>query len=274
MGEATALREKEAAAFAAESADQKANIDALSRAIPAIEKGMAGSFLQTDGGRALRKLAQTDSDKLSMDDRDVLMAFLEQKQGYAPASGEIVGILKQMKEDMEKDLAEMISTEESAKSAYDQLMAAKQKEKAASTSAIEDKTGRKGDAAVSLAELKNDLKETREGLAEDKDFLANLDKNCALKTKEWEAYQKTMAQEQLALADTIKLLNDDDALELFKKTVPSAGASSFVQIDESSEDVKDQAWQVLQDAQEGRQSRSLNLDFISLALRGKQAGFG
>merc|ERR1719478_1160878 len=139
----------------------------------------------------------------------------------------------------------MIANEEAAKSAYEQLMAAKEKEKAANTKAIEDKTGRKGDDAVSLAEMKNDLKETQQGLADDKDFLANLDKNCALKRKEWEAYQKTMAQEQLALADTIRLLNDDDALELFKKTVPSAGASSFIEVDITSEDVKDQAWQLL-----------------------------
>ena len=37
---ATALREKEHAAFAAEQAESKSNIDALARAIPAIEKGM------------------------------------------------------------------------------------------------------------------------------------------------------------------------------------------------------------------------------------------
>ena len=36
-------------------------------------------------------------------------------------------------------------------------------------------------------------------------------------------------QELLALADTIKVLNDDDALELFKTILPS-GASSFLQI--------------------------------------------
>ena len=35
--------------------------------------------------------------------------------------------------------------------------------------------------------------------------------------------------ELIASADTIKVLNDDDALELFKKTLPSA-ASSFLQI--------------------------------------------
>merc|ERR1719321_1490120 len=44
---ATALREKEAAAFAKESGDLKTNLDALSKAIPAIEKGMGSAFLQT-----------------------------------------------------------------------------------------------------------------------------------------------------------------------------------------------------------------------------------
>merc|ERR1719379_300572 len=47
IAKATALREKEASAFAGESSMLKSNIDALSQAIPAIEKGMAGAFLQT-----------------------------------------------------------------------------------------------------------------------------------------------------------------------------------------------------------------------------------
>merc|ERR1719502_1585197 len=107
-------------------------------------------------------------------------------------------------------------------------MAAKGKEVAAATKAIEEKTTRLGETAVKIAEAKHDLEDTSEGLAEDKKFLADLQKNCALKTKEWEAYKKTMAMEQAALADTIKLLNDDDALDLFKKTLPSA--SAFMQV--------------------------------------------
>merc|ERR1719183_2076443 len=39
---------------------------------------------------------------------------------------------------------------------------------------------------------------------------------------------KLRSEELLALADTVKVLNDDDALELFKKTLP--GASSFLQL--------------------------------------------
>merc|ERR1719323_932153 len=45
--EATAIREKEAAAFAAEKADYEANIGAMTKAIAALSKGMAGSFVQT-----------------------------------------------------------------------------------------------------------------------------------------------------------------------------------------------------------------------------------
>jgi len=48
IAQATAIREKEAAAFAKTKADAEANIGALSKAIPAIEKGMGGAFLQTN----------------------------------------------------------------------------------------------------------------------------------------------------------------------------------------------------------------------------------
>merc|ERR1719379_2419844 len=47
--ESTEMRKKEEKAFAAESSEAKANIDALAKAIPAIEKGMGKDlFLQTD----------------------------------------------------------------------------------------------------------------------------------------------------------------------------------------------------------------------------------
>ena len=40
----------------------------------------------------------------------------------------------------------------------------------------------------------------------------------------------------LALEHTIKMLNDDDALELFKKTLP--GASAFLQVQVSAQEVR------------------------------------
>merc|ERR1719446_900422 len=130
-----------------------------------------GGFLQTNAASAIKELSITMD--MSAVDREMLASFLSNKAGYAPAGGEIVGILKTMHD--EKN-----------------------------------------------AEMVNDLEDTKEDLAESKKFLADLDVNCANKKKEWAAYQKMQGEELLALADTIKVLNDDDALELFKKTLPSA----------------------------------------------------
>merc|ERR1719171_713932 len=54
IGKAQGVREKEASAFAKESGEDKSNLEALKKAIAAIEKGMAGSFLQTNSAAVLR----------------------------------------------------------------------------------------------------------------------------------------------------------------------------------------------------------------------------
>jgi hypothetical protein len=69
MAKATAIREKEAAAFAKEQSEDKANIEALIKATKAIEKGMAGGFLQTTSAAVLRRL--TMSTDISNTDRDL-----------------------------------------------------------------------------------------------------------------------------------------------------------------------------------------------------------
>merc|ERR1719171_1322581 len=205
--------------------------------------------------------------EMTTTDRDLLSSFLVGKnsQGYAPASGEILGILKQMKDTMAKDLAEVLAAEETAKQDFEELVAAKEKEIASATKAIEEKTKRTGEVAVEIVNLKEDLDDTTESLGEDKKFLADLEKNCDTKTKEYELVVATRKQELAALADTIKILNDDDALELFKKTLPSP---SLLQIQTTATEVRQKALRMLQGAK-----RSVGIDLISLALRGKKVNF-
>merc|ERR1719410_1411026 len=145
-----------------------------------------------------------------------------------------------MKDTMEKNLAEVTAAEEEAIKNYDALMAAKMKE---------------------------DLDDTQKALAEDKKFLAELEKGCATKQAEWDERCKIRADELLAIADTIKILNDDDALELFKKTLPSP---SFLQTKTTSASMRKRALAVLQAAQ--AHSRRPELDFIALALRERNHG--
>merc|ERR550537_1026452 len=199
-------------------------------------------------------------------DREELTSFLSNGQGYAPASGQITGILKQMTDTMNKDLAEATANEETAIKAYNDLMAAKEKEVNALTKAIEEKMVRLGKLQVEIVEMKEDLDDTGKGLLEDKKFLADLKKNCATKGEEHAANMKLRSEELLALADTIKILNDDDALELFKKTLP--GAASLLQLQVTRADQQRQALAAI------RANRRPELNFIALALQGKKVDFG
>jgi|EP00427_Karlodinium_veneficum_P016869 septal ring factor EnvC (AmiA/AmiB activator) len=270
VAEATSLREKEAAAYAKVKADSEANIGALSKAIPAIEKGMGGSFLQTSDASVLRRLSV--SAEMIPADREILASFLSEGDNYAPKSGEILGILKQLKDEMVKDFEEATTAEEAAIADFESLVAAKKKEIDALTKEIESKTMRVGELAVKLAEVENEIEDLKEQLAEDKKFLADLDKNCELKKAEWAEYKKMEAMEMVALADTIKVLNDDDALELFKKTLPSA-ASSFLQMKVTSGAMRQQAARVLKSLRTGAQKNDPRLDLIEMAMRGGKIGF-
>merc|ERR1712151_1328668 len=116
--------------------------------------------------------------------REELTSFLSSGSEYAPQSGQIVGILKQMTDTMNKDLAEATAAEQAAIKAYEELMAAKTKEVDALTKAIEEKMVRLGDLQVEIVEMKEDLDDTSKALIKDKKFLADLGKNCALKAKE------------------------------------------------------------------------------------------
>merc|ERR1719238_2081910 len=79
---------------------------------------------------------------------------------------------------------------------------------------------------------------------------------------------KLRSEELLALADTIKILNDDDALELFKKTLP--GASSLLQLQVTRADQQRQALAAIRANRRGHPE----LNFIALALEGKKVDFG
>jgi len=268
MAEATALREKENAAFKTVESETSTNIAGLEKAIAAIEKGAGGAFLQTTAATTVKQLAMNSQKMMDADRQDVL-SFLSGSSDYAPASGEITGILKTMLDEMSVDLSDAQAEESKAVSDYEALMAAKKKEIDALSAMIEQKLTRVGDLGVEIQEMKNDLGDTADGLADDAKFLEDLDKNCAIKQKLFDENVKYRTEELAALADTIKMLNDDDALELFKKTLPGASAS-FMQVTVSSQAMRSRALSMIKEVNDRRPA----LDFIALALHGKKIGFG
>merc|ERR1719443_2684260 len=127
---------------------------------------------------------------------------------------------------------------------------------------------RAGEIGIELVNIKEDLEDTQEQLAEDKKFLADLEKTCEMKVKEWDARCKTRQEELLAIADTIKILNDDDALDLFKKAIPSASLLQVMVTDKETRREAAKAFAGLQ-----KKGRSLDLQLIVMALHGKKVSF-
>merc|ERR1719316_1394075 len=99
--------------------------------------------------------------------------------------------MKQMHDEMTKDLKEMVASEDQAVADHSSLVAAKKKEIKANTKAIEVKTRRKGELAVELTKLKNDFEDTEESMAEDSKILAHYKESAKVKQEEYEEYKKT-----------------------------------------------------------------------------------
>merc|ERR1719414_2004741 len=270
---AAAMRQKEAAAFAAEKGELESYIDTVAKAVAALEKGMAGAFLQTGAAEALRKIVLSKGDNI-LDDEEGLLSFLSGKQdaSYVPSSAEVTGMLKQMGDSMSKSLAEAVAAEEAAVKNSEALVAAKKREVDTLTASIESKTTKVGELSMAIVQMKGDLSDTEETLLEDKKMLAELEKGCTTKDDEYAARVKTRTEELAALAETIKILNDDDALELFKKTLPSPSAS-LVQVEVSAAQKRERAMDVIKKVQMSGETDRARLDLLVLALRGKKIGF-
>jgi len=225
VDESTSLRNKEKEDYDAVAAESATNIKALSGALPALKKGLGGAALiQMAGASRLNKIIE-HSLVLDSFDRESMTAFLQAKEG-APGSDQIVGIMEQMLEEMQKSSAEADADEAKAVASFNELTASKQKEIEVATGAIETKSVRSGELAVAIVQDQNGLDDAKEELADNQQQLASMTTTCAEKTKEFQVRSKLRAEEVAAISEAIAILNDDDALDVFKKAVP---ASSFVQ---------------------------------------------
>merc|ERR1719375_1148204 len=130
---------------------------------------------------------------------------------------------------MDKSLNGIVAEEEAAASSFVALKAAKQKEIAAATSAIESKTSRSGELAVRIVNAKNDMTNTTKDMEESQAFMADLSVSCSTKTSEYEEREKVRNEEMTAISEVISMLNDDDALDLFKESLGKK--ASFLQRD-------------------------------------------
>merc|ERR1719271_307372 len=173
LDKATELRKKELAEFNAEEKDVLQSIGALKSAVTVL--GKHNSFVQVDEG-TLINIAVTIQDQMrrhkslvekltSERQRKEITAFIQApsdyfdaeptfKQSYAPQSGAIFGILKQMKETFETNLASSQKEEMQSQSDYEALKATKEEEIKAGTDLKDTKTQELADTDSANAQAK------------------------------------------------------------------------------------------------------------------------
>merc|ERR1719265_50431 len=151
----------------------------------------------------------------------VLTAFKAKEskaQPYAPASGEIFGILKQMKETFETNLQESQKQEGSDELTYNNLKAAKVEEISAISATVQEKEQQQASAGETNAQAKEDLEDTKAALEADSTFLDDLKTRCAQTDEEYKTRTQLRQQEVSACAEAISILSADQAHETFSKT--------------------------------------------------------
>jgi len=160
-------------------------------------------------------------------------AFLQSRhgQGYYPAynfqSNEIVGVLSQLKEELEGDLAEAQKTENQRAAAFAELRAAKKQEIDTGYKMSEEKEDQLAEQDNALAEAKEDLGQEEATLSADQKFVANLKETCAEADKNFDARKAARQQEQTAISETIEILTKDEARDAM------SGTFNFLQLSSS-----------------------------------------
>merc|ERR1719410_2709230 len=189
-------------------------------------------FLQQHGVNSLTTDAEWPAEDIAVVQRALksasAFAQTRHRQSYYPAynfrSGEIVGVLKQLKEETEGDLSEAQKTEQQRAAAFAELSAAKTQEIDAGYKMSEAKEDQLANEDNALAEAKEDLGQENTILAADQKFVKNLKETCEDADKNFEKRKKARQEEMVAITQTIGILQGDEARDAM------SGTFSFVQM--------------------------------------------
>jgi len=231
LDKATEIRMKQQGDFNGEEKDLLGSISALKGAVTVLGKHNGASLLHVTADHlkgvlaGVKKAMDTHPDSgLTQAQALVMSSFIQQSQdpssdgSYAPASGQIFGILNQMKETFETNLAATQKDENANDQMYQAVKAAKDAEIQAGQKQIDIKTEQRATTDEKNAEAKQNVKDTKANLAADEEFLAMLKDTCGKMDAEWEARTKTRTMEMEACSKALAVLSSDEAHDMFTKT--------------------------------------------------------
>jgi len=232
LGEATAVREREAADFAASEAELVDSVGTLGRAINIIQREMAKNpaLVQQvnsgDMGKLLKSLGTViDAAAFSVSDRQHLTALVQNHQegssddddselgapaaaGYKSHGSNIIDVLEDLKEKAEEELSQLRKAEASTKHGYQMLKQSLDDQMAAETKDLNEEKANKASSDEAKATAVGDLGQTTKFLANSQEVLQTTGTSCMTVAGDHEATMKGRAEELTAIAQAKKMLTE------------------------------------------------------------------
>jgi len=215
--------------LAAIGADQSASSSALLTKDKFMSKTSSLVKLNSEVKGALKAAAVL----LSPKERRSVAAFLQAPftGAYTAQSGEIVGILKNMRDTFKSNLASARAAESASSEAHTKFSKVKTDEYDRGKASFNEKDTTLGANDNSLSTKKEQKADAETSKASDEEFLSKLLKLCASKTKQYEDRKMIRANEEAAIAQAQSILNGDAAFDNFGSTdATSTGSTGFVQM--------------------------------------------
>merc|ERR1719482_1068096 len=254
--DAQSARDKAHEDFVAEEKDMVEAIEKMGEAIDTLA-AVGADQTQSSGADHAKFMGKSSLLKLKASVKEAMSAvsvLLTQKQRrslesflqapftgtYTSQSGEIVGILKNMRDTFKSNLASARSAEKAAAEAHEKFMKVKEEAYDTMKEAYDEKQDQLGTNDGDLGTAREEKEAIEEDLANDQEFLAKLLVMCATKAKEFEERKMLRANEEAAISQAIAILNSDAAFEAFgkvKATKSGATGLALVQIGRHSQQV-------------------------------------
>jgi len=274
--EATALRQKQNAAFMAESAETKQALAALEEAIKVLVKATGGKseeFFQSKKGdvqKALASLPVKAFAKLSPEKASLLQTFTS--AAYAPQSISVQGILADMYTTFATDLEHSTSEEAEQNAKFEAFIAAKQQELEAMQALKEQKEQQKAEAEQLLAQESQLYDDTEAQMNADIKFFDATKAACREKHSEWTTRQSMRAEELAGIEKALEILTSDEARELFGHTIKEGinTGTFFLQMGSSSSAPAQSAYEALKS--QATKAHSLRLARLAAAVSTSKVG--
>merc|ERR1719191_1779337 len=297
---ADSVRDKDNTAFKDQETDLTAAIDSLDQAIDtlsAIGADMTaagadrvsgadtGSFLKKDArfSKASMKMLglkttmknafEAASALMSAKQRRVFTSFIQAPFGgaYQSQSGEIVGILKNMRDTFKANLADAQQAESTSLEDYEKFSKVKTDNFDKMKTVFETNEEVMGTNDDEVSTKKSSKADAEVSFLEDSQFLEKLTALCAKKTKEYEKRKMMRSNEEAAVAQGVSILNSEEASAAFgdiKATTSGGTGPMFMQISRHSassyDGVRPKVQHMIQHA--AMKLKSLKLARVAVAL--------